>query len=118
RHLWSACQAFGRRGRRSGRRRDDIVDGRARCDRSYATSDGRFIAVGAIEPHFYANLLKVMGLSGESLPAQNDRAAWAQMRERFAKIFAGRTRDAWVALAMGHDACLAPVLMVDEAPAH
>ncbi|MCK1522873.1 MULTISPECIES: CaiB/BaiF CoA-transferase family protein [unclassified Bradyrhizobium] len=117
-HLMSAFQAFRQQGSWTGRRSDNIVDGGAPFYRSYATSDGRFIAVGAIEPHFYANLLEVMGLSGESLPAQNDRAAWPQMRERFARIFAGRTRDEWVALAMGHDACLAPVLTVDEAPAH
>ncbi|MCK1480798.1 CoA transferase [Bradyrhizobium sp. 197] len=117
-HLMSAFQAFRQQGSWTGRRSDNIVDGGAPFYRSYATSDGRFVAVGAIEPHFYANLLEVMGLSGESLPAQNDRAAWPQMRERFARIFAGRTRDEWVALAMGHDACLAPVLTVDEAPAH
>jgi alpha-methylacyl-CoA racemase len=117
-HLMSAFQAFRQQGSWTERRTDNIVDGCAPFYRSYATSDGKFIAVGAIEPHFYANLLEVMGLSGESLPAQNDRAAWPQMRERFAVIFAERTRDAWVALAMGHDACLAPVLTVDEAPAH
>lgn len=117
-HLMSAFQALRQQGSWTGRRSDNIVDGGAPFYRSYATSDGRFIAVGAIEPHFYANLLEVMDLSGESLPAQNDRAAWPQMRERFARIFAGRTRDEWVALAMGHDACLAPVLTVDEAPAH
>lgn len=117
-HLMSAFQAFRQQGSWTGRRTDNIVDGGAPFYRSYATRDGKFIAVGAIEPHFYANLLEVMGLSGESLPVQNDRAAWPQMRERFAKIFAGRTRDEWVALAMGHDACLAPVLTVDEAPAH
>jgi alpha-methylacyl-CoA racemase len=117
-HLMSAFQAFRQQGSWTKQRANNIVDGGAPFYRCYATRDGKFIAVGAIEPHFYANLLEVMGLSGEGLPAQNDRSAWPQMRERFAKIFAGRTRDEWVAAATGHDACLAPVLTMDEAPAH
>jgi alpha-methylacyl-CoA racemase len=117
-HLMSAFQAFRQLGSWTERRSDNIVDGGAPFYGSYATKDGKFIAVGAIERHFYANLLKVMGLSAEGLPDQNDRAAWPEMRQRFANIFAGRTRDEWVAAAMGHDACIAPVLTIDEAPSH
>ena len=118
-HLMSAFQAFRQQGSWTARRAGNIVDGGAPFYRSYATSDGRFIAVGAIEPHFYSNLLQVMGIGGDiNLPDQNDRAAWPEMRERFAKIFATRTRDDWVAAAAGHDACLAPVLTIDEAPEH
>jgi alpha-methylacyl-CoA racemase len=117
-HLMSAFQAFRQHGSWTEQRASNIVDGGAPFYRSYATRDGKFIAVGAIEPHFYANLLKVMGLGAEALPAQNDRSAWPQMRERFAKIFAERSRDEWVAAAMGHDACVAPVLTIDEAPIH
>ena len=117
-HLMSAFQAFRQQGSWTERRTDNIVDGGAPFYRTYATRDGKFVAVGAIEPHFYANLLKVMGLRAEGLPEQNDRSAWPQMRERFAGIFAKQTRDAWVAAAMGHDACLAPVLTIDEAPSH
>lgn len=117
-HLMSAFQAFRQEGSWTERRADNIVDGGAPFYRSYATKDGKFIAVGAIERHFYANLLKVMGLSAGGLPDQNDRAAWPEMRQRFANIFAGRTRDEWVAAAKGRDACLAPVLTIDEAPSH
>ena len=117
-HLMSAFQAFRQQGSWTERRADNIVDGGAPFYRSYATRDGKFIAVGAIEPHFYANLIKVIGIDGENLPDQNDRTAWPQMRERFAKIFAMRTRDEWVAAAAGRDACLAPVLTIDEAPEH
>lgn len=117
-HLMSAFQAFRQQGSWTAQRADNIVDGGAPFYRSYATKDGRFIAVGAIEPHFYTNLVKVIGLDGENLPNQNDRAAWPLMRERFAKIFEQRTRDEWVAAAAGRDACLAPVLTIDEAPGH
>jgi alpha-methylacyl-CoA racemase len=117
-HLMSAFQAFRQQGSWTARRADNIVDGGAPFYGSYVTRDGKFVAVGAIEPHFYANLVKVMGIDGETLPHQNDRAAWPEMRKRFAKIFAMRTRDEWVAVAAGHDACLAPVLTIDEAPGH
>ncbi|HMM88077.1 CaiB/BaiF CoA-transferase family protein [Bradyrhizobium sp.] len=118
-HLMSAFQAFRQQGTWTARRADNIVDGGAPFYRSYATSDGRFVAVGAIEPHFYSNLLRVMGIGEDKdLPDQNDRSAWPEMRERFARIFATRTRDDWVAAAAGHDACLAAVLTIDEAPEH
>ena len=58
-----------------------------------------------------------MGIQGD-LQDQNDRAVWPQMRERFANAFASRTRDEWVTAAAGRDACLAPVLTIDEAPEH
>ena len=117
-HLMSAFQAFRQQGSWTARRADNIVDSGAPFYRSYGTKDGKFVAVGAIEPHFYGNLIKVMGIDGENLPDQNDRAAWPPMRERFAKIFATRTRDEWVTAAAGRDACLAPVLTIDEAPEH
>ena len=59
-----------------------------------------------------------MGLDPADLPGQNDRSAWAAMRERFAAVFSTRTRDEWVAAAAGRDACLGPVLSIDEAPDH
>jgi alpha-methylacyl-CoA racemase len=117
-HLMSAFQAFRQQGTWTGKRADNIVDGGAPFYRSYATKDGKYVAVGAIEPHFYANLLCVMGLEPASLPSQNDRRDWPSMRERFASVFQTRTREEWVALAAGRDACLAPVLSIDEAPEH
>jgi alpha-methylacyl-CoA racemase len=117
-HLMSAFQAFRQQGTWTGRRADNIVDGGAPFYGSYVTRDGKFVAVGAIEPHFYANLIKVMGIDKEYLPNQNDRSAWPTMRRRFAEIFATLTRDEWVEKAAGQDACLAPVLTIDEAPGH
>ena len=80
----------------------------------YECADGRHVAVGAIEPEFYAALLEVMGLSAEELPAQMDRERWPATKERFAEVFRTRTRDGWVARAAGSDACLAPVLEMSE----
>jgi alpha-methylacyl-CoA racemase len=76
------------------------------------------VAVGAIEPQFYANLIDKLGLAGEALPAQMDRASWPAMRARFAAIFKTKTRDEWCAIMNEADTCVAPVLSIDEAPMH
>ena len=117
-HLMSAFQAFRQQGVWTDERTDNIVDGGAPFYRCYETADGKYVAVGAIEPHFYANLLACMELDGADLPDQNDRSAWPAMRERFAAVFRTRTRDEWVERAAGRDACLAPALSIDEAPKH
>jgi alpha-methylacyl-CoA racemase len=117
-NLMSAFQAFRQQGSWTAHRSENIVDGGAPFYGTYETEDGRYVAVGAIEPQFYAALLDVLGLDAGALPSQNDRAAWPAMRERFAAIFRSRTRDAWVLAAAGRDACLSPVLSIDEAPAH
>ena len=117
-HLMSAFQASRQQGSWTERRRDNIIDGGAPFYGSYETKDGKYVAVGAIEPQFYATLLQVIGFDEETLPAQNDRKTWPDMRARFASVFRTRTRDEWVAAAAGRDACLAPVLAIDEAPSH
>lgn len=90
----------------------------------YECADGKWVAVGAIEPHFYAALLDGLGLTGEGVedpedPAeQMDPSLWPAKKERFAAIFRTRTRDEWCSLFAGRDACVAPVLRPEEAPAH
>ncbi len=96
----------------------NILDSGAPFYDVYETSDGRFVAVGAIEASFYENLLAGLGLNPAELPAQMDRDAWPAMKERFAAIFATRTRDEWVAAFEDVDACVSPVLSPSEAPTH
>jgi alpha-methylacyl-CoA racemase len=96
----------------------NLLDGGAPFYDVYETSDGGYVAVGAIEPQFYAELLRRCGLEDEDLPAQLDRAAWPEMKERFTRLFLTRTRDEWCALLEGTDACVSPVLSLDEARAH
>ena len=84
----------------------------------YETADGQYFAVGAIEPKFYAELLKGLGLDGEDLPAQSDRDRWPEMKERFAATFRTKTRDEWAAVFDGTDACASPVLSPWEAHEH
>lgn len=99
-------------------REANMLDGGAHFYRTYATADGKAVALGAIEPRFYAALLKGLGLSAESLPAQQDRSAWPAMRERFAAIFARETRDYWARTFEGTEACVSPVLSLSEMAQH
>ncbi|MFL4471791.1 CaiB/BaiF CoA transferase family protein [Tateyamaria armeniaca] len=91
------------------------LDGGAPFYRCYRCADGRDIAVGALEPQFYALLLEGLGLQGVDLPAQNDRAGWPVLAGRFEAIFASAPRDHWAAVFSGTDACVAPVLTIEEA---
>jgi alpha-methylacyl-CoA racemase len=93
----------------------NVLDTGAPFYEVYDTADGRWFSVGAIEPQFYVQLLKVLGLEGEQLPAQNDREQWPALKDRFAAIFRTRTRDQWTEAFAGTDACGAPVLSPWEA---
>jgi alpha-methylacyl-CoA racemase len=92
----------------------NIVDSGAPFYDVYETADGRWLSVGAMEPQFYAALLDLLGLSDEDLPHQHDKSAWPAMKQRFADVIRTRTRDEWCAAAEGVEACVAPVLGVDE----
>jgi len=83
----------------------------------YETADGLHMSVGALEPQFYAELVRLLGLADDpGMPAQHDIARWPEMRRRFAAVFASRSRDEWTKVFAGTDACVAPVLSVTEAP--
>ena len=85
---------------------------------TYACSDGRYVAVGALEPQFYAALLDGLGLTDAGLPERSDPANWPVLRQRFTDAFASRSRDEWVAVFEATDACVAPVLSFAEVPDH
>jgi alpha-methylacyl-CoA racemase len=92
-----------------------LLDGGAPFYRTYETSDGKYMAVGAIEPQFFAQLLNGLGLSPDEVPNQMDIAAYPQMREVFTQRFAANTRDEWCKIFGGTDACVTPVLTWTEA---
>jgi alpha-methylacyl-CoA racemase len=100
-----------------GGRGANLLDGGAPFYDTYETSDGRFVAVGALEPQFYAALLERVGLDPADWE-QADTARWPALRERLAEIFASRSRADWEAAFAGVDACFAPVLDAEEAAAH
>ena len=99
-------------------RGDNALDSGAPWYDTYQTSDGKFVAIGAIEAKFYAELLDRLGLAGAALPAQHDRKGWPELRRRFAEAFRSKTRDEWSRVFDGSDACFAPVLTFSEARAH
>jgi alpha-methylacyl-CoA racemase len=94
------------------------LDGGAPFYQTYETRDGEFMSVGAIEQRFYAELLKGLELDPETLPHQFDMTKWPEMIERFTEVFITRTRDQWTAIFEGKDACVAPVLNLDEVSEH
>lgn len=100
------------------RRESNLLDGGAPFYGVYETRDGRHMAVGAIEPAFYAALLAGLGLAPDALPPQHDRASWPETRRCFIALFATRTRDAWCAIFDGTEACVTPVLSLAEVPGH
>jgi alpha-methylacyl-CoA racemase len=96
----------------------NLLDGGAPFYDTYQAADGGFLAVGALEPQFYAALLAGLGLADAGLPAQHDRAGWPVLRERFTAVFLTRSRDEWAEAFAGTDACVSPVLSPEEAPVH
>ncbi|MCW2532171.1 MAG: L-carnitine dehydratase/bile acid-inducible protein [Blastococcus sp.] len=99
------------------RRAANLLDGGAPFYDTYTCADGRHVAVGALEPQFYAALLEGTGLTGALAGGQYDVAQWPEHRRRFAEVFASRTRDEWAAAFAGTDACVTPILSLREAPA-
>lgn len=99
-------------------RQANLLDGGAPFYGCYQCADGRWIAVGAIEPPFYSALLRLIGLAEAEFQPQHDRRRWPEWRARFAAVFRSRSRDEWTALLEHSDACLSPVLDMVEAPGH
>lgn len=99
-------------------RGENLLDGGAPFYGVYETSDGRHVAVGAIEGRFFRELLVKAGIDPASVGPQHDRAGWPALRQRLAEIFRTRTRDEWCRLMEGSDACFAPVLSPIEAREH
>jgi alpha-methylacyl-CoA racemase len=100
------------------RRAANLLDGGAPFYDTYACADGRHVAVGALEPQFYAAFVEGLGLTGALPGGQYDLAHWPEHRRRFAEAFATRTRDEWADVFAGTDACVTPVLGLREAPVH
>jgi len=96
----------------------NVLDTGAPWYDAYETKDGKHVAIGAIEAKFFEELVARLGLDPKSLPAQNDRKGWPQMRKTFADKFKSRTRDEWSTVFEGSDACFAPVLSFSEARRH
>ena len=116
--LMTMIHTFKAMGQWQPERSSNLLDGGAHFYDTYRCADGKFLAIGPIEPQFYREFLQRIGLDDPAFGEQWDRTRWPALKERLAEQLATRTRDAWCALLEGTDACVAPVLDMDEAPAH
>jgi alpha-methylacyl-CoA racemase len=103
---------------RDGARGANVLDSGAPWYDTYETRDGKHVAVGAIEPKFYAELLARLDLDASLRATQHDRSTWPALRGQIATRFRERTRDEWVAVFESSDACVAPVLTFAESRRH
>jgi alpha-methylacyl-CoA racemase len=100
------------------KREANLLDGAAPFYRCYMTADGKFMAVGCIEPQFFAAMMERLPIDREAYGAQHDHAAFAKQHEMLEDVFATKTRDDWEAVFAGTDACVTPVLDYVEAALH
>lgn len=117
-HLAAMIHGMAAQGAWADRRGANLLDGAAPFYATYRCACGGHLAVGAIEPKFWAELLARLGIDPASMPGQHDRARWPEARARLAAVIATRSRDDWAAVLEGTDACAAPVLALAEAPHH
>jgi len=96
----------------------NLLDSGAHFYNTYETKDGKWIALGSLEPQFYRALLEAAGLAGTEFEAQMDRKRWPELTRRLALVVKEKTRDEWDAIMLGSDVCYAPVLSLAEAPLH
>ncbi|MFO1332195.1 MAG: CaiB/BaiF CoA-transferase family protein [Rubrivivax sp.] len=113
--IFYGLHAGGRWGEPRG---ENLLDGGAPFYDTYETADGRHVSIGALEPKFFAELVQRIGLDARFVARQYDRRAWPELRAALAAALRSKTRAEWCALLEGTDACFAPVLSLDEAPAH
>lgn len=102
----------------SNQRGENLLDGGAPFYDTYACADGKYIAIGAIEPQFYAELRQRCGIDDPLFDGQMDATRWPLLKLRLADVFRTRSREEWCEVLEGTDACFAPVLDWDEAPEH
>jgi alpha-methylacyl-CoA racemase len=98
--------------------RSNFLDGGAPWYNVYECLDGKHLAVGAIEPQFYARLRQLAGLDDPAFDGQDEAGRWPAQQERLSALFRTRTRDAWAQLLESEEACVAPVISMTEATRH
>jgi alpha-methylacyl-CoA racemase len=116
--LMTQFVGMGLRGSFVEQRESNLLDGAAPWYTVYETADGQHVSVGALEPQFFSELGRRIGLAAEWSAARDDRARWPALRAELAAIFRTHTRDEWTALLQDSDSCVAPVLSLSEAAGH
>lgn len=116
--LMTMIHTFAAIGMWTRQRSANLLDGAMPYYRCYAAADGKFMAVGCIEPQFFVLMLSLLKIDPEDFGGQNDRGAWASQHAQLETVFASKTRDEWAEIFDGTDACVSPVLDYEEAAAH
>ncbi|MET0535400.1 MAG: CaiB/BaiF CoA-transferase family protein [Steroidobacter sp.] len=116
--LMSMMFSLGGNGGWQEQRKSNLLDGGAPFYDTYRCADDKWICIGALEPQFFAELLRRLNIPASEFPNHQDRACWPAMRARFEQIFASETQAHWCTLLENTDACFAPVLPMSEAIHH
>ncbi len=116
--MMALIHSFRARGQWSEARESNLLDGGAPFYRSYECADGKFMAVGPLEPQFFAELVAKAELPESHKKSQMNAAAWPDRHVEYSKIFKQKTREEWCEIFDGSDACVTPVLTWSEAPEH
>jgi alpha-methylacyl-CoA racemase len=117
-HLMSMFYTMSQLGAYSPGREANLLDGGVPYYGAYATADGKHISVGPIEPQFFAQMIRLAGMPEHIIEEQNNPQKWPQIRTVFTDTFKSKTRDQWVEIFEGTDACVAGILDIHEAPEH
>ncbi len=99
-------------------REANLLDGAAHFYDTYECADGKYVAIGAIEPQFYSELLARAGISDPQFQAQHNTAQWPELKQKLGAVLKTKTRDEWDSVMAGSDACFAPVLTMVEAASY
>jgi len=117
-HLMTMMYGLLQQGQWTDQRQDNLLDGGAHFYGTFECADGKWIAIGSIEPQFYQLLLDTLGIDAQSKGVGQAKKDWQKMRQRLKQIFLREPQSHWCELMEGTDICFAPVLTMAEAPAH
>ena len=117
-HLMTMMYGLSQQGKWTDKRQDNLLDGGAHFYGAFECADGKWIAIGSIEPQFYRLLLDTLGIDPDAEGVSQSKENWQRMREQLRQIFLREPQSYWCALMEGTDICFAPVLSMTDAPEH
>jgi alpha-methylacyl-CoA racemase len=116
--LMTAIHGLAHSGHWKEERGSNLLDSGAPFYTTYRTRDGRYMAVGPIEPEFHAQFIERLGLPPRAAGTESDRSAWPDLQREYQAVFETRTQDEWRRIFDDSDACVSPILLLSEAPRH
>ncbi|MAK34285.1 MAG: carnitine dehydratase [Acidiferrobacter sp.] len=117
-HLMTMMYGLSQQGKWTDKRQDNLLDGGAHFYGAFECSDGKWIAIGSIEPQFYRLLLDTLGIDPDAEGVSQSKEDWQRMREQLRQTFLREPQSHWCELMEGTDICFAPVLSMADAPEH